>query len=726
MPLSQDNIEAIWAWVEGDGCAIGGIYSQDGDLSSQLAKALCEDTSGHSMPKVLYVRTTPLEACLLEQEIVQAMPEAGGYTGVWSGEDDVPDVALTTYAVLHNYLRTHTGRQQPMFEGPTLVVFEHEIGVWVEGLITRDMLALVAAKLAEDEDGPWIKILGLSYSSNPQEWLQHPIRLMGDRDGRLSLDILVAPEDQVNGGSLRKAVWDRDGIEACAVEIAHKLKANLNVVVFSTPARFGALCDAVEGLHAGEFTALKDFFSEWPQVQLSGKALPVFTQAETLGHLIRMPHDGYPCGLPFERIGVVVIMPPGKKPVYSEEARVCLRSSISLTQPQFWIESTLRSSGQSSPSVVCFVGDTESLPKCANHLVNREDDYLAGWLFTIMTYPGRPIEELPFFGALSSPTYSRDCLGQLQVMGLIEPGSDRMGFVHTEQGARVMWADEYLANISLSGISALADVSMHLGGNMARSAARLILLLEHYPTTVKVIARQGDATSGDDFGLMLQELAVSSRNGGPGRKHVDRGSLWAAWVAFEGASSGMDLSHGNFEQVFTDPEIFPKMKKPSFFLRATGLRGFLEDLAFWEQKLGLDPLHRNDWADFQLSDSDADAIQDIMARAYYPYLLDVPVELKDGSSLKDSLGASLFRSRSIVRGTSPMYNFYKRLWAESAREKAPTQSRHLYAGVSTPALVLGDMGNEITANAVMVIPYGTALAVDKNGADKWARRNSGL
>lgn len=719
MPLSQDSLEAILAWARGDGCAIGGIYGEDGDLSSQLATALCES---HSLPNILYVRTTALEASLLEQELAQALPDAGEHIRVWSGEDEVPEVALTTYSDLHTYLRKHAGQEHPIFADSTLVVLEHEIGVWVEGLITRDMLAFVAGELAEDPDGPWLKILGLSYTSRPQEWLQHPVQLMGGPNGRLTLELVVCAEDQVSIGNVEKAVWDKNGIEACAIEIARTLKMNLNVVVFSTRARFGTLRDAVVDLRAGEFMASGDLFSEWPHVSLSREVLPLFTREETIGQMIGMPHDGFPCALPFERIGMTVIMAPGKKPVYNKKARLCLRSNVSLTQPQYWIESTLKSPGQAPPPVVCFVGHTDSLPRCATHLVNREDDYLAGWLSVISSYPSRPIEELPFFRALSDPACSRDCLTQLQVMGLVEAGRDRIGFTLTEKGSRVIWAYQYLANISLSGISALSDVSVCLANNTARSAVRLILLLEHYPTTVKAIARHGDAVSGEDFGLMLQEFA--SVNGGPGRKHVDRGSLWAAWVALEDAASGLRVSLGDFEDVFAGPELAPKMKKPLFVLRTTGVCGFSEDVVIWEQKLGLDPLHENDWADFELADSDADTIQDIMAKSYYPYLLEIPVELKARDILDDTMSDCLYRSKSMVRGSSPLYNFYKEMWTGWAREQAPTKSTDIYAGLSTPAVVLEDLGNEIIANPLMVIPYRAPFAVDKDGADKWARKNS--
>ena len=37
-----------------------------------------------------------------------------------------------------------------------------------------------------------------------------------------------------------------------------------------------------------------------------------------------------------------------------------------------------------------------------------------------------------------------------------------------------------------------------------------------------------------------------------------------------------------------------------------------------------------------------------MANSYYPYLLDIPVELKDGDRLKDTLSVSLYRSKSMV------------------------------------------------------------------------------
>lgn len=37
-----------------------------------------------------------------------------------------------------------------------------------------------------------------------------------------------------------------------------------------------------------------------------------------------------------------------------------------------------------------------------------------------------------------------------------------------------------------------------------------------------------------------------------------------------------------------------------------------------------------------------------------------------------------------------------------------------------------EIGQEITANIVMIFPYSTAVAADKDGVDRWARRNAGL
>lgn len=523
MPLSQEDIKAICGWVKRKGCAIGGIHCQDGDLSSQLAKVLCQGTDGHPMANLVYVRTTALETDLLEQDLTQAVPGFEDYTSVWSGKDEPPEVALTTYSCLHDYLRSHVGQEKTVVKQATVVVLEHEIGVWVEGVITRDMLALVAARLAKDQDGPWIKILGLSYSSSPQEWLQHPARLMGGAEGRLSLDILVTAEDQVNAGSTKKAVWDEDGIEECAVEIAQVLKKGLNVVVFSTPKRFASLFDAVGDLGTGEFPVLKHPLMEWPRVRLTDEISSVFEQAATgddQGYLICMPHDGFPCALPFERIGMTVIMPPGPKLVYSQERRLCVNSAISLTEAQNMMESNLRGPGQDPTPVTCFIEDTGSLPKRVDHLINREDDYLAGWLSVIYLYPGQSIEKLPFFGALVWPAYSHDCLTQLSIMGLVEDGKENMGFTLTQKGASVMSAHECLEDISLSGISALADVGLRLRKNVARSAVRLILLLEHYRTMVKEVSQEGGAVTGEAFRLMLEGLAVSSPDGGPGREHV--------------------------------------------------------------------------------------------------------------------------------------------------------------------------------------------------------------
>lgn len=716
--------------MEGAGCAIGGIHCQDGgDLSSQLATVLCEGTDGQPTVNLVYVRTTVLETNLLEQDLTQAIPGSEGYIGVWSGKGKLPGVALTTYSRLHEYLRSHVGQEKSVFQQPTVVVLEHEIGVWVEGVITRDMLALVAARLAEDRDGPWVKILGVSYSSSPQEWLQHPMRLLGGADGKLSLHILVSADNQVDADNLKKAVWDEGGIEACAIEIAHMLKKGLNIVVFSTRARFNSLRDAVEDLDAGEFTALTHPFMRWPQVDPTDEVWPVFKQAaadEAQGYMICMPHDGFPCGLPFERVGMTVIMPPGSKLVYSEEQRLCLDSAISLTEAQFMMESQLRGSGLDPARTICFIGDTGSLSKRADHLINREDDYLAGWLSVIELYPDQPIEKLPFFGALPWPAYSHDCLTQLSVMGLVEKGKGKMGFRLTQKGSSAISAFNFQTGVSVFGISALADVSFRLENNVARAAVRLILLLENYRLIVKEVAPKGNLVSGEDFRLLLESLAMSSTDGGPGREYVDRGALWAAWVVLEYAFRGLDLSVGNLEQSFPASGITPASRNCPFKLRTVNACDYVEDVVFWEEKIGLEPLQKGDWGGFQLSDADADTIQQLLAKSYYPFLLDVPFRLETEHSLGDSLGPVLHRSGSLVCGSKDMYALYMETWADSVREQAPSRSSALYAGLAAPPMALAEIGSQIQANAVMIMPYETASAVGKAGLDAWADRDSAI
>ncbi|KAK7697691.1 hypothetical protein SLS64_013247 [Diaporthe eres] len=722
MPLSQDDTSAIQAWAKEEGCAIGGIHGQDGDMSAELAAALCGD---ENVPSILYVLTTQLEAELLGEQILETFPDGRDDIGVWMGEEKAPYVAFTTYSTLRDYLVRYNGKEQPLFTAPAVVVFEHEMGMSVEGLITRDMLAKVASLLAEDQDGPQVKILGLSYSSGPQEWLQHPCRLLGGSHGHaaMSLDIRVKAEPHASPGSFKSMTCGEEGFRTCAVDIARTVKKGQNVVVFSARASFGNLRDAVQDVYPWDLKSMKEVFWEWPQVQLTRETRPVFTSEEGPGYMISMPHDRYPCALPFERVGMVLMMPPGPRRVYDEMARVCLRTEISLTEAQFRIESGLRSPGQAAPSVVCFLADSESLPRCPGHFINREDDPLAGWLSAVSSFPGCPVDQLPFYGALGSPTHSRDCLAQLQVMGLVTVGRDAVGYELTQKGQRVMDADGWLKEISLSGLSALADVLMSLGGNLARSAVRLILLLEYYPAMVEPIAGHGDIVSGGQFRSVLQDMASSSTHGGPGRRHVDRGSLWAAWVVFEEAAFGVDMSLVNFGEIFTHAEILPKTSTPPFLLRRKAVRDFVEDLAVWEQLVGLPPLRGNDWTGFRLNDHGADRIQEIMARSYYPYLMDVPVRAGAVRTLEHP-GHSLYRSKTAARGTDPMYNLYKCMWAENIGDAA--QSAYLYAGLSSRALGMADIGREITANIVMIMPHATAVGVDEDEVDRWARRNAGL
>lgn len=51
-------------------------------MSAELAVALCGGND-EDMPSVLYVRTTQLEAELLEEKVLEAFPDAGDHVGVW-------------------------------------------------------------------------------------------------------------------------------------------------------------------------------------------------------------------------------------------------------------------------------------------------------------------------------------------------------------------------------------------------------------------------------------------------------------------------------------------------------------------------------------------------------------------------------------------------------------------------------------------------------------------
>lgn len=552
-----------------------------------------------------------------------------------------------------------------------------------------------------------------------------PATANGGSIGRISLDLIVRAEDQVNAGSLKKAVWDEDGIEACAIQIAHALKQGLNIMVFYTPARFSFLCDPVADLDAEAFANLKHLFMMWPRVHLTEEVLPVFQEAltdETLGCLICMPHDGFPCAPPFERVAMTVMTPPGPRLVYNQELRISISSPISLTEAQCMLQSKLKGPGQDLAPATCFI-DTGTLSKRADHLIKLEDDYLAGWLSVIDLYPGKPIEELPFFGALQSPAYSHDCLTQLSIMGLVEEGQGKMVFALTEKGADVILARHLLTEVSLSGISALAGVNSCLEGNAARSAVRLILLLENYGNMVKEIFQREDAASVEDFWVMLEDLRVSLRDGGPGKKHMGRGALWAAWVLFEDTFRGIDLSVGDLDKCFSKSEIPATSSKLPLVLRAIHACDYAEDVVFWEEKIGLEPLLQGDWAGFELTDADAETISELLAKSYYPFLLDMTPQMKGVGSLRDSLGPVHHRTGSLVCGSKDLYGLYMDLWAESMRQRAPSMSSSRYAGLIAPPFKLAEAEKQIRGNAVMVMNYEAVSAVDKDGLDTLAKSN---
>ncbi|KAL1847833.1 hypothetical protein Daus18300_013822, partial [Diaporthe australafricana] len=407
-----------------------------------------------------------------------------------------------------------------------------------------------------------------------------------------------------------------------------------------------------------------------------------------------------------------------KKAAYNEESRLCLDCKVSLTQGQYRMESTLKTPGQEAPLVKSFLGDTDDFPSRARHLINREDSYLGGWLSVIDAFPSREISELPFFGALQWPAYSHDCLVQLGVMGLVEAGKDMTGFKLTRKGTDVMpfYKSEFLTRLDLSTLLALVDISNLGDENIKRSAIRMVLFLEHCHVIVKEATEQANR-SVKDFILALEDIA-NSKNGGPGRKYVHRGSLWAAWVVLEDATRSSNKPRPS--------EFAPKTDQPPFVLDANAFGDYTEDVAFWEKNLGLKPLPKSGWGGFQLADSEADAIQNLMVRSYYPFLMEIPLQLRSMYKEGVRLDTGLYRTKSAAFRSKPMQTLFQEVWAETLRNNAPSRSSILCAGLPAPPLTLNSDESEVIAEAVMIMPHDTVSSLDQGSLDKLARDNDTL
>lgn len=635
---------------------------------------------------------------------------------------------LTTYSTLHGHLGRSVGQEITPLE-QYVVLVEHEIGVSIESIVTGDMLGMVAKSVSEQDETKCIKLLGLSYSLTAGNWLQHPSKLMGNPKGELSLDMTVSAENHARLDRLDKMMWNDGDIRTCATEAAKILDTGLNVVVFSGEEEFGRLHRAARELAPSGFAVLDEAFMDWPRVSLTDEIAQVFRPADGVdnikGHLICVPHDGFPCPLPFQRIGMVVLARPGDKVAYVEEERLCLGCSVSLTQDQYRMESMLRTPGQEPPLVRCFLGNTDNLPSQACHLVNREDSYLGGWLSVIHAFPGRAISELPFLAALPWPAYSHDCLVQLGVMGLVETGKDMARFKLTSKGISVMHFYELLRDLDLCTLSALVDAQSLEKVNVRRSAIRLVLLLEYYRMVVKEVVEQENC-SAEGFFAALKDVVNASRNGGPGRELIDRGALWFAWVALEEAARGLDGSSDKDEAHFVDEEIIPKTARPPLVLRASGVCDYIMEVAFWKKTLGLESLPKGDWGGFRLSKSEADMIQNLMAKSWYPFLIEIPLQFRYIHGQGIPVDSGMYRSKSVVVCLKHTQALFKNLWVENARRNAPSRSSVLCAGLPAPPLNLGRNKTQVIADPVMIMPWTTVSSLAQNRLDKWARDNSGL
>lgn len=655
-------------------------------------------------PSLIYVCNSTLEAELLDQKLKDRSFHDGQIGKVSAvSKTGVLDkhMIMLSYAQFRSVLDHE--RRRSFLPRRLVVVCEQEPGTNMDAVIARGQFALIAKESLSTLANSNIKLLGLTYRwDKGGDWLNHVVQVMSPQPLCLSLDQSVS-YNSVICGTPEVHSYDQDNQSRLCADAVALLKGGQHVVVYGNRydlSSLGGRITDVSGLFFFNFPLHGEFFrgiGRDSDIDEKTRLVLAPPAAGSAGTLILMRPGCFSTPLPFSNVGMVIsIVDNIAQNVYHNQLQVVV--SVQELQSRHSLESQrltgLGCEGRpasSTPRVVeLFRPDlAQWYPTCDLHIQDGTHGPLEACFFMVAEYPRKALHLLPSFSAVEAPL---DLIVKLRCMGLLR--NKEVGCVLTSKGRTVKRFLAQVAFITLEAATAIAGIDVRsMGKKVARSILRLSFVKVY--STLFFSKKSMRLENGDAFVPFLQRTCIQATNGGPGRERIDRGLPWLMWVVFESVT--YDVLHNGTQQPDIDNSL-------PFTCNVEGFKDAMSILQQWETLLYLGPIP-DDW-NTPLSMDEVAIIDQVVAQANYPTLLDVPCPVERPDHPKpEPLPVNWLRTRRpvTVEGEFDRSLYQARQKMVQDMRPFPDLDYELWAALPMNINFYGSEGTNVTG--LMWIPY---------------------
>lgn len=635
MPFTDKAVRAeIHDWIKKDGCKVGRITSTTPvALNMHLLEVVWKGVQKMaSKPAIFYVCNTTLEAELLDRQLKDKSfhgGKIGEQSVVRKGDEPLGRVVLLSYARFRQLLNAEA--LALFFPCRLVVICEQEPGSNMDAVIARGQLALLARTSLVLRAGYNVKLLGLSYKEEGgQDWLGHATDVMSTPPQRLSLDLSVSYGTSQPVPEPEQSDLDEWIVPNCLARAVDVLRSGKHVVIYASPEKLEQFYELSGGANYSAFRICDSFSSDEERdphidAEMESALGPV---RDGRGTLVLVMPGLFSTPLPFANVGMVISL-ASKFPqkIYDNRLHVVVSSHMGQSwrslESQRWTGwgRDGKAAGETPQLIEAIAaGYDRYIPGNNMRIKERTHDPLRECFAMASAYPGKALNLLPMFAAVDEP---RDLAVQLRIMGLLFDQDD--GFILTQKGWRAEHFMGQEESLTLEAATALAGIDVErMGEKVARSILRLALIKNY--SSLFAVSRPMNLQSGEDFAPFLRDFAKASRYGGPGHEHMDRGLIWLIWVTFELIVYSAGVTDGDLPEVLQPHINCPIYCETQHLLEVMGA------IEAWERFLKLDTIQdaqRGDW-DTPLSRAELAVVEQEIARANYPILLDIPIAVKRG------------------------------------------------------------------------------------------------
>lgn len=712
MELDGEQQARIREWVEQDGCGVGSILGQGGDLSVSLVSTLWGSVQKmDNFTKIIFVRDSDEEAEVLGQQLLMCEEEELGAMVEQCADAQSLPMATIVVMTYRQLLRVLEDRRHRMnFPARAVVVFEQELGPGWENRAAREQVAAIAHRLADNKHAS-IRVLGLSYFAESSSWLDRAAEVVGDRGSKATLDMAVGG----TGPSRTEAsnvVWDDDaGLDKILREIDLVTTKGENVMVCGgrTDETASRLMQEVKA-KVKLVPALTLSFQLFPST-INNQQTPdwrrwidgLFVNQGRMVTVVSVPLDACSAPLPLPNLGLVILLSgPEYGSLYNAELSTRVDCKPLPLQQEYEIMSRSgcwpEGGAQSRPKVVrCFTNEEfDQFPRDPStaRLRKAVRTPLEFMLQLVGVYSGQTLKEMPM---IESRADMDEQTTLLAIMGLIESDDGRL---HITSVGRIVLVllEEYSF-----GTAVMCARAKGLELKIAKSIVWLAMIGEYWEALFSYCGLSADETPPAVFHEACEDVLCMVEKGGPGFPHSRKGCLWMVWVALEDASLERDA--GTLPE-YIKPKVRGAKDGAVFQLRALGLE--LIKAGVWRMlKLGILPqedVAADVWAQ-PLTRREVEEIDLAFIAAYYPQLLVVAFE-SGGAQLPHPVWS--YRTHEEVA----VNEAWDALVVESSRDHVARMGLKNHMEFAVAACKGGFYGAEaegglIRAECLVMIPFRT-------------------